>query len=66
MLLTLDVPPDMEPLLLQKAAERGQTLNECFLDLIEGQLNRDRQVEKDQAEAARSIPEREANRVEHA
>ncbi|MDQ2800964.1 MAG: hypothetical protein M3Y13_15130 [Armatimonadota bacterium] len=50
MTVTLNIPSDMEPLLQQKAAQRGQTVPDYLLALTEAALYEDWQSAEDREE----------------
>lgn len=51
MIVTLDIPPDLEPLLQEKATQRGQALPDYLLSLAEADLyDDDWQTDEDREE----------------
>jgi len=63
MTVTLTIPPDMQPLLEEKAAQRGQALPDYLLTLAEADIYEGWQSEEDREEEIAILKERIQDRL---
>ncbi len=63
MTVTLTIPPDMQPLLEEKAAQRGQAVPDYLLTLAEADIYEDWQSEEDREEEIAILKERVQDRL---